>query len=110
MRLIGDTMAPSDSRLLAWMPETMVQPVPFDQSFICPVLVGRTRLVEALHRLIDGVGLGSDRLALIAGEAGLGKTRLVAEAKAYAAERGFLVLEGVCFPQDRTCPYALLLD
>jgi DNA-binding CsgD family transcriptional regulator len=47
---------------------------------------------------------------LIAGEAGIGKSRLVAEAKASIAERGFRLLQGACFPQDSAYPYAPLLD
>jgi DNA-binding NarL/FixJ family response regulator len=47
---------------------------------------------------------------LITGEAGIGKSRLVAEAKASIAPRGFRVLQGACFPQDSACPYAPLLE
>ena len=88
----------------------MVQPVSFARSILCPVLIGRTPLVDALQHLIDDVAGGSGRVALLAGEAGVGKTRLIAEAKAYAAERGFALLAGACFPQDRASPYAVLLE
>jgi len=47
---------------------------------------------------------------LISGEAGIGKSRLVAEAKTAAAHQGFLLLEGQCFQTDRAFPYAPLLD
>ena len=76
----------------------------FDRPLVCPVLVGRASMLDALHRLIDGVEGAPCRMALIAGEAGIGKSRLVAEAKAYAVGRGFPVLEGAGFPQDRTSP------
>jgi predicted ATPase len=82
----------------------------FGQPVVCPVLIGRGSTVSALRRLVDAVEGGRGQLALITGEAGIGKSRLVAETRAYASERGLLVLEGACFPQDRTCPYAPLLD
>ena len=44
------------------------------------------------------------------GEAGIGKSRLVAAAKAYAAAQGFLLLQGSCFQVDSSYPYAPLLD
>jgi DNA-binding NarL/FixJ family response regulator len=47
---------------------------------------------------------------LITGEAGVGKSRLVAEAKTHAANLGFAVVQGVCFQADSASPYAPLLD
>ncbi|GAC1482862.1 MAG: hypothetical protein NVS2B12_37880 [Ktedonobacteraceae bacterium] len=44
------------------------------------------------------------------GEAGIGKSRLVAEAKAEASALGFLLLQGNCFQMDSSYPYAPLLD
>ncbi len=83
-----------------------------DQSIISPVLVGRKNELEALEHLADQIaaGQGHVRVVLIGGEAGIGKSRLVTEAKAYASQRGFTVLQGNCFEQDRAVPYALLLD
>ena len=82
----------------------------FDRPVVCPVLVGRASVLDALHRLIDGVEGDRCRMALMTGDAGIGKSRLVAETRAYATARGFVVLEGACFPQDRACPYAPMLD
>jgi len=47
---------------------------------------------------------------LISGEAGIGKSRLVAEVKTYAASHDFGLLQGSCFPTDHAIPYAPLLD
>lgn len=47
---------------------------------------------------------------LVAGEAGIGKSRLVAEAAAVATKQGFQVLRGACFEYDRSLPYAAILD
>ena len=76
--------------------------------FICPKLVGRQLDLTALHMLIDRKNSGQGQLILISGEAGIGKSRLVAEAKIYAAQRDFLLLEGQCFQTDSTFPYAPL--
>ena len=80
------------------------------QPVVCPVLVGRATTLDVLAGLVDRVAGGAGGMAVIAGEAGIGKSRLVAEARARAAGRELLVLEGDCFPQDRACPYAPLLD
>src|SRR5207249_3299311 len=41
---------------------------------------------------------------------GIGKSRLVAEVKTYAASHDFLLVQGSCFPTDHAIPYAPLLD
>jgi tetratricopeptide (TPR) repeat protein len=47
---------------------------------------------------------------LVTGEAGIGKTRLVAELRSGAETRGCLVLQGACVESDRGLPYALVVD
>ncbi|HEX5692046.1 MAG TPA: AAA family ATPase, partial [Roseiflexaceae bacterium] len=59
---------------------------------------------------MDAAGSRRGSVALVSGEAGIGKSRLVAEVRTYATAQGFLVLHGACFPQDTASPYALLLD
>jgi predicted ATPase len=49
-------------------------------------------------------------VVLLGGEAGIGKSRLVAEAKSYAAAHNVLLLQGNCFQTDRSFPYTCLLD
>ena len=82
----------------------------FGTPIICPTLIGRTAELTALRLLVDRAGSGKGQLVLLSGEAGIGKSRLVAEAKTYATAQGFLLLQGQCFPTDRSCPYAPLLD
>src|SRR3989440_3388233 len=82
----------------------------FNPSVICPILIGRTAELAAFHLLIDQVKSGRGQVALLSGEAGVGKSRLVAQAKTYATAQGFLLLQGQCFPTDHSCPYAPLLD
>src|SRR6266851_3231141 len=77
---------------------------------ITPTLVGREGQLATLHVLVEQAKRGVGHVALISGEAGIGKSRLVAEAKTYAASQRFLLLEGHCFPTDITYPYAPLLD
>ncbi len=82
----------------------------FAQPVVCPVLIGRASAVAALDHLIDALATPRSQVLLISGDAGIGKSRLVDEAKTYASARGATVLEGACFPQDQTCPFAPLLD
>ncbi len=83
----------------------------FSAPVICPVFIGRVTERDALNQLIDRSRSGEGHVALVCGEAGIGKSRLIAEAKAYAAAHGFLPpLEGHCFQTDSAFPYAPLLD
>jgi predicted ATPase len=84
--------------------------VPLNKPVVCPVLIGRTPELAALHHFIDSTKSGQGQIALLSGEAGTGKSRLVAEAKIYATKQGFLLLQGNCFPTDLTYPYAPLID
>jgi predicted ATPase len=49
-------------------------------------------------------------VVLIAGEAGIGKSRLAAEGRGRAAARGMGILQGNCHERDSALPYAPLLD
>lgn len=77
---------------------------------VCPTLIGRAEQVALLTELMTQAGVGQRRIALIAGEAGVGKSRLVAELKAIAMQRGVGIVQGRCFEQDRSFPYAPVLD
>jgi len=69
-----------------------------------PVLVGREREISQLKRYLDLTMNGEGRLALINGEAGIGKTRLVNEFLTYAKKRGIQVLSGWCL-SEAAIPY-----
>lgn len=77
---------------------------------LCPKIIGRAPEFAALGLLVEQAREGQGRVALIAGEAGIGKSRLVSELRASASAQGFLVMQGGCFPTDLTYPYAPLLD
>ena len=57
-------------------------------------IVGRDGPLHALAGALSDVAAGAPRLTLIAGEPGVGKTRLVGELEARARDAGFLVLHG----------------
>lgn len=84
--------------------------VPFDPLLICPALIGRAPHLETPDRLLTLAASGHGQIALVAGEAGVGKSRLVAEIEKHAIAQGYAVLRGRCFEADRSLPYAPLLD
>lgn len=84
--------------------------VPFRRPLVSPVLVGRTAQLIALDASLDAACAGHGTTALLTGEAGIGKSRLVAETRLRATLRGMHILEGHCFEPDRILPYAPVLD
>ncbi|HEY6286264.1 MAG TPA: AAA family ATPase, partial [Ktedonobacteraceae bacterium] len=84
--------------------------LPVNMPMVCPTIVGRTTELAALRAIIGEVEGGHSRVVLLSGEAGIGKSRLVAEIETEAHSRGFCVLQGNCFQRDLTSPYAPLLD
>jgi len=56
--------------------------------------VGRARELEELERALDAARAGSGTTVLVAGEAGIGKTRLASEVARRARDAGFEVLLG----------------
>ena len=73
-------------------------------------LVGRDGELNRLLGLLDDASGGRPSHALISGDAGVGKTRLVAELATRAAGRGFLVLSGRCAELGDSIPYLPLAD
>jgi DNA-binding CsgD family transcriptional regulator/tetratricopeptide (TPR) repeat protein len=61
-----------------------------------PVLVGRAAEMAALEAALATVRQGEPAAMLIGGEAGMGKTRLIAEFTAAARDAGVQVLTGAC--------------
>jgi DNA-binding CsgD family transcriptional regulator len=73
-------------------------------------LVGRAAEFGRLTRLLDQAATGEPVVALVSGDAGMGKTRLVAEVAAAAATQGFIVLSGRCAELGDSVPYLPLAD
>jgi DNA-binding CsgD family transcriptional regulator len=84
--------------------------LPVERAVVCPVLIGRAPYLEAIERTLDQARDGVGQTMLLGGEAGIGKTRLVAEARRHAAAQDFLLLEGNCFEPDRALAYGPILD
>ena len=83
---------------------------PFSIPIVSPLLVARDAHVAAIRRCVDDVVRGAGQAVMIAGEAGIGKSRLLAASVADAEARGVRVLIGHCFEPDRSLPYAPILD
>jgi DNA-binding CsgD family transcriptional regulator/tetratricopeptide (TPR) repeat protein len=66
------------------------------QRVSCPVLVGRDGEVARVRAAIERAAAGQPGCVLVAGEAGIGKTRLVTEALGHAAGLGVVALIGGC--------------
>jgi len=73
-------------------------------------MVGRDSELTRLLGLLDDAAAGRPAHALIGGDAGVGKTRLVSELAARAADRGFVVLSGRCAELGDSIPYLPLAD
>ena len=83
--------------------------IPLNKPVVCPVVIGRTTELAAIHALIESTKSGQEQVVLLSGEAGIGKSRLVMEAKTYAMH-SMCILEGNCFESDQSYPYAPVLD
>ncbi len=76
----------------------------------CPLLIGRDELLELTDRRLDDVLAGHGQFLLLAGQAGIGKTRLLGAIQRKADARGFVAVEGSVSPQDHDVPAASILD
>ncbi|TDB76386.1 LuxR family transcriptional regulator [Actinomadura sp. KC216] len=71
-----------------------------------PVLIGRS---GELHSLLEAV-THPPAVALVEGEAGIGKTRLINEALRHPSARGRRVLSGNCHPLREPFPYGPVFE
>jgi hypothetical protein len=72
--------------------------------------VGRVEEMAALRAAVDGSFGGQPALVMVAGEPGIGKTRLVEEAAVYARLRGGQVLWGRCYEGEAATPYSPFVE
>ena len=75
-----------------------------------PLLVGRDDLLQLAERRIAEATAGRGHLLLLAGEAGVGKTRLLQSIERRADTDGFRVAQGDLSPNDSEVPLASILD
>jgi DNA-binding SARP family transcriptional activator len=67
-----------------------------------PLFVGRDAELADLRRRWSDAAAGQPTLTLVVGEAGIGKTRLVAELAAVAQATGGLVVQARCYEAERS--------
>ena len=76
-----------------------------------PTFVGRTEELQALEAARRRAADGEPAVVLVGGEAGIGKTRLIAELTTRCATDGTRVLAGGCVPVgDGVLPYAPFVE
>src|SRR5687767_6720840 len=97
--------APVNACRVVWgpTPESPV-PLPILLTDVGRVFVGREPELARLGQLAKEVAAGERRIAFLAGEPGVGKTRLAAELAAQVHDDGWTVLAGRC-DEDLGVPY-----
>jgi predicted ATPase len=76
-----------------------------------PTFVGRVEELQTLEAARRRVADGEPAVVLVGGEAGVGKTRLVAELASRCATDGTRVLSGGCVPVgEGALPYAPIVE
>jgi class 3 adenylate cyclase/tetratricopeptide (TPR) repeat protein len=88
---------------IAW-PEASAGPPPAEAPPLT-ALVERDAERANLRRTVDEALAGRGGLVLVAGEAGVGKSRLVAEVAREAEARGMRLLTGHCVESEAAAPY-----
>jgi DNA-binding CsgD family transcriptional regulator/tetratricopeptide (TPR) repeat protein len=77
---------------------------------LSPILIGRDDLLELAERRLEEAAARRRQFVLLAGEAGIGKSRLMGAIETKARAAGFQTATGFLAPQDRHVPAAALLD
>jgi len=73
-------------------------------------MIGREEEFGELKRLLAETVSGEGRLAIVHGEAGMGKTRLLEEFHEFAALEGARVLESRCYSAETDVPFGPVVD
>lgn len=73
-------------------------------------LVGREAVLALLSAALDDARRGSGSTHMLAGEGGVGKTRLSLTVQAMAAAHGFETILGRAYPVETGIPYAMFAD
>lgn len=77
--------------------------------FPCSGLIARDDELNRLKDLLDKAEKGETRFALIKGERGIGKTRLLSEFKKHAQQKGITDISVSCSPEIGNQPYQILI-
>ena len=73
-------------------------------------MIGRERELARLGRALDALAAGTGAVVTVAGEPGIGKSRLLRALEDDARSRGMLVLAGRTAEFERELPYGALVD
>lgn len=76
----------------------------------CPVVVGRDHELAVLDGAVEAARAGTGGVVVVAGEAGIGKTRLATETSAAAARRGMRVLVGRAVEEAAPSPFRAVTE
>jgi len=110
------------SRLEEYLNQAALRPAPDEEPRqILPVVpsfpliavgpfVGREGELGAILPALHRKGADTPRLLLLAAEAGMGKTRMLAEIASRARDAGMLALAGGCYEQESRLPYGPIHD
>lgn len=82
----------------------------FDKAIVAATFIGRVTQLGAFDHWLAQVNTGQSQVICVAGEAGIGKSRLVAEVRTRAEAQGWQTVQGACFEPDGFLPYAPLID
>lgn len=74
-----------------------------------PQITGRDTELDRLYRMLNRLGK-ADRVCLLAGEAGVGKTKILEAFMQHAQKRDCLVLAGRCVERKNQTPWGLFQD
>lgn len=77
---------------------------------LCPVLIGRDDQLSQLEDALLAAHRGEGQVVILAGEAGMGKTRLAGELQKRALKAGTAVMWGGCSEADLALPYLPFLE
>jgi DNA-binding SARP family transcriptional activator/tetratricopeptide (TPR) repeat protein len=77
---------------------------------VVPTLIGRAAEIAAVERALDDAAGGRSQTILVSGSPGIGKTALLAEARAAAARRGWRTGYGTAAPVEGAWPYAPVIE
>src|SRR5260370_15358693 len=77
---------------------------------LCPTLIGRQTELSALEDALLAALRGDGGVVIVGGEAGMGKTRLVAELSARAQRLRCVVMSGACSEAGLSLPHPPFLE
>ena len=80
-------------------------PLPGAAAAVSGPFIGRGPELQALRAALERADAGTDQLVMLAGDAGMGKTRLCQEVAAEAGRRNISTVWGRCFEEPGAPPY-----